>query len=352
MSRSAAILVYHRVSNDERSPLFVAPWRFRQQMNYLRLHHRVVPLAELVATLRRGEPLTAPTVAITFDDGYRDNLTEAAPILRDFGLPATLFLATDPQERGEPFWWDILELAGLADPETLAGLKTRPYDEFRLAIDFARANLSAEALDYTMRRLYLSWDEVRQWTALGHSVGAHTATHPILSRVPAAGVRAELRASRAAIERQIGHTVDLFAYPNGRAIDFTDETARIVAEEGFTRRLHDDRGPERCHQRPVRPPPLLRPRRTAAPLRPAPLRSPRDHEALGYARGGIGRVGSREGYKAGVGGGRGGAPTRPASGAARSLVVIAPSVDAKWRLSRRRWRPGGSVPRPYPQQAQ
>jgi peptidoglycan/xylan/chitin deacetylase (PgdA/CDA1 family) len=229
----AAILVYHRVSNAERSPLFVAPWRFRQQMNYLRLHHRVVPLADLVATLGRGEPLTAPTVAITFDDGYRDNLTEAAPILRDFALPATLFLATDPQERGEPFWWDILELAGLADPETLTGLKTRPYDEFRLAIDLARANLAAEAIEQTVRHRYLSWDEVRQWTALGHSVGAHTATHPILSRVPAERVRAELRASRAAIERQIGHTVDLFAYPHGRAIDYTDETARIVAEEGF-----------------------------------------------------------------------------------------------------------------------
>ncbi|HEY8599262.1 MAG TPA: polysaccharide deacetylase family protein [Thermomicrobiales bacterium] len=230
----AAILAYHRISDEERSPLFVPPWRFRQQMNYLRLHHRVVPLADLVATLRHGERLTAPTVAITFDDGYRDNLTEAAPILRDFDLPATLFLATDPQERGEPFWWDILELAGIADPETLSGLKTRPHDEFRLAIDLARANLAAEALNYTMRRLYLTWDEVRQWTALGHSVGAHTATHPILSRVPAEGVRDELRTSRAAIERQIGSAVDLFAYPNGRAIDFTDETARIVAEEGFS----------------------------------------------------------------------------------------------------------------------
>ncbi len=229
----AAILAYHRVGNDERSPLFVTPWRFRQQLNYLRLHYRVVPLGELVTSLRRGERLPAPTVAITFDDGYRDNLTEAAPILADFGLPATLFLATDPQERGEPFWWDILALAGLADPETLAGLKARPHDEFRRAIDLARAELAPEVRDETARRLYLTWDEVRAWTALGHTVGAHTATHPILARVPAAGVRDELRRSRAAIERQIGHAVDLFAYPNGRAIDFTDETARIVAEEGF-----------------------------------------------------------------------------------------------------------------------
>ncbi len=229
----AAILAYHRISGEGGSPGFVAPWRFRQQLHYLRLHHRVVPLAELVASLRRGERLPAPTVALTFDDGHRDTLTEAAPILREFGLPATLFLATDPQERGEPFWWDILELAGLADPETLAGLKTRPHGEFRRAIDLVRADLAPDALADTARRRYLTWDEVRRWTALGHSVGAHTATHPILARVPAAGVRDELRRSRAAIERQIGHAVELFAYPGGRQIDFTDETARIVAEEGF-----------------------------------------------------------------------------------------------------------------------
>ena len=230
----AAIVAYHRISDEERSPLCVSPWRFRQQLNYLRLHYRVVPLATLVAALRCGERLTASTVAITFDDGYRDNLTVAAPILADYGLPATLFLATEPQERNEPFWWDILALAGLADPATLAGLKARPHDEFRRAIDLARADLAPELLAELARQRYLSWDEVRQWTALGHTVGAHTATHPILARVCQDGVRDELRQSRAAIERQIGHTVDLFAYPNGRAVDFTDETARIVAEEGFS----------------------------------------------------------------------------------------------------------------------
>jgi peptidoglycan/xylan/chitin deacetylase (PgdA/CDA1 family) len=229
----AAILAYHRVSNDERSPLVIAPWRFRQQLNYLRLHYRVVPLGALVSSLRRGERLAAPTIAITFDDGYRDTLTEAAPILAEFGLPATLFLATDPQERGEPFWWEILELAGLADPETRAGLRARPYHEFRRAIDLASAELSPERRAETARQRYLTWPEVRAWVELGHTVGAHTASHPILARVPAAGVRDELRQSRAAIERQIGHAVDLFAYPHGRAVDFTDETARIVAEEGF-----------------------------------------------------------------------------------------------------------------------
>jgi peptidoglycan/xylan/chitin deacetylase (PgdA/CDA1 family) len=229
----AAILVYHRVTEEARSAIAMPPWRFRQQMNYLRLHYRVVALADLVAALRRGERLSAPTVAITFDDGYRDNLTEAAPILGEFGLPATLFVATDPQERGEPFWWDLLALAGITDPATLALLKTRPHDEFRRAIAVARQGLDPAALADATRRLYLSWDEIRRWVALGHDLGAHTVTHPILSRVSDEGVRAELRESRAAITRETGLAIDLFAYPNGRAIDFTAETLRIVAEEGF-----------------------------------------------------------------------------------------------------------------------
>lgn len=228
----AAILAYHRVGTVP-SPLTIAPWRFRQQMNYLRLHYRVVPLARLIADLRAGRRPTGPTVAITFDDGYRDNLTEAAPILAEFGLPATLFVATGPQTRGEPFWWDTLELAGITDPDILARLKTRPHEEFRLAIELARQQVSTDILSATVRHLYLTWDELRQWTALGHEVGAHTVTHPIMAQITAEQARAELRDSRAAIERETGHLIDTFAYPNGRAIDFTAGTTQILAEEGF-----------------------------------------------------------------------------------------------------------------------
>jgi peptidoglycan/xylan/chitin deacetylase (PgdA/CDA1 family) len=230
----AAILCYHRIIDGPRSALNVAPWRFRQQMNFLRLHFQVVPLSSLIATLRDGGEFAAPTVAITFDDGYRDNLTEAAPILQEFGLPATLFVSPGPQELGEPFWWDILALAGIIDPEILGQLKQRPHDEFRQAIDVASKQVGRAVLDDTVRELYLTWDELRQWTALGHEVGAHTMTHPIMAQVSPAQARAELRGSRAALERQTGRMIDTFAYPNGRAIDFTDQTVRIVAEEGFT----------------------------------------------------------------------------------------------------------------------
>src|SRR3712207_7488896 len=66
-------------------------------------------------------------------------------------------------------WWDILELAGLADPETLAGLKGRPHDEFRRAIDLARDEIAPEVRDALARRLYLTWDEDRKSTRLNSS---------------------------------------------------------------------------------------------------------------------------------------------------------------------------------------
>ena len=179
----AAILVYHRIVDGPRSALNVPPWRFRQQMNFLRLHFRVVPLSGLIATLRHGGEFTAPTVAITFDDGYRDNLTEAAPVLAEFGLPATLFVAPGPQELGEPFWWDTLALAGITDPEILGRLKQRPHAEFIQAIEVARKQVGPARLAETVRELYLTWDELRRWAALGHEVGAHTMTHPIMPQV-------------------------------------------------------------------------------------------------------------------------------------------------------------------------
>ena len=122
----ATILAYHRITDEARSSLTLPTRRFRAQLAYLRRFYRIVPLAEVIAVLRDGGRFAHPTVAITFDDGYRDNLTNAAPILREYGCPATLFIATAPQERGEVFWWDLLAIAGRGNGDTLSRLKTLP----------------------------------------------------------------------------------------------------------------------------------------------------------------------------------------------------------------------------------
>src|SRR5687767_4834174 len=109
----AVILMYHSVAHDDAARFIepsnrIAPRLFERQMAFLAARRRVVALSELVEEIASGKSPSAGTVCITFDDGYRDNLTVAAPILEKYRLPATLFLATGYVERAENQWSDTL----------------------------------------------------------------------------------------------------------------------------------------------------------------------------------------------------------------------------------------------------
>src|SRR6266850_3423573 len=104
--RGAIILMYHSVASNEAAPYIEAanridPRAFERQMAYLAAWRHVVALSQLVEEIATGRAPPAGTVCITFDDGYRDNLTIAAPILEKYRLPATLFLVTGYVERAE-----------------------------------------------------------------------------------------------------------------------------------------------------------------------------------------------------------------------------------------------------------
>jgi peptidoglycan/xylan/chitin deacetylase (PgdA/CDA1 family) len=202
-------------------------------MTYLARRFRILPLAELVASLREGRPIPPRAMAITFDDGYRDNLTEAAPIMHALGIPATLFFATGPQEREEPFWWDTLELVGRS-PEFRAAVKRASLGEFRRLVAQSLAELTPAAARGAIEQLYMNWDELRTWQRLGMDVGAHTATHPILAKLSPAEMAEEILPSRARLERELDRPITLFAYPNGKAADYSDHTRHLLAENGFT----------------------------------------------------------------------------------------------------------------------
>ena len=107
---SARILYYHRVNddNDPFSPA-ISTALFEAEMRFLHRHYRVVSLSELLSRLA-GE-VTEPVLAITFDDGYRDNYQNAFPVLQRYGLPATIFLTTGSMDTGEPMWFEQLALA-------------------------------------------------------------------------------------------------------------------------------------------------------------------------------------------------------------------------------------------------
>jgi peptidoglycan/xylan/chitin deacetylase (PgdA/CDA1 family) len=228
----AIVLMYHSVAPEETAAHIepanrVDPRRFERQMAFLAAERRVVALSELVEEIVRGTSPTAGTVCITFDDGYRDNLSVAAPILEKYRLPATLFLATGFVERGEAQWSDTLYwlLGGHRCP---AGLHTRLLE----ASHEERARLLDPFRCIEKRpRLMLDWDEVR---ALARryprfEIGGHTRDHIDLTRHPGEA-RAQIEGCAADLRRELGPGERHFSYPYER---WSAQTRQAVIDAGW-----------------------------------------------------------------------------------------------------------------------
>ena len=252
------ILTYHRVNDDNDAFFPSMPTAvFDRHMAYLARSYRVLSVEDLVERMhRRQVPRNA--IAITFDDGYRDNLTAAAPILARYGLPATIFLATGFIGTMDVPWYDrigrafqnttvvsmtapwggALELVSTeqrlaALDRTLAYFKSLTDDEFGRRLNDVLSVLAVD--DRPWRKGWmLDWDDVLALKRLGFSVGAHTMHHPILSRVTPERARNEIVGSRRMIEAACGSAPAAFAYPNGKPEDYSDAVQRLVREAGFT----------------------------------------------------------------------------------------------------------------------
>ena len=264
------ILTFHRVNDDNDPFLPALPTAvFAERMAHIAQYYQVHTVEDLAGRLLEGR-LPRNALAITFDDGFRDNLTHAAPILKRLGLPATVFLVTGHIDTPHPLWADRLALGfksatvrqvELSDgrvlalgtvSERLAALK-ETFAHLRRVADEHRVG-AVEALLTTLRpsperpkRLMLSWDEVDALRGLGFSIGAHTVSHPILSRVTPEKAREEIFGSKLAIEKFTGETVRGFAYPNGRRDDYNETAIQLVREAGFTCAVTTQRGLNDIH---------------------------------------------------------------------------------------------------------
>ncbi len=190
---SLAVLLFHRVTDAiPEDGLTVSTARFRGLCRLLRRGFRVVPLAEAFRLARSGEPLPRRTVAITFDDCYRDNLF-AARVLAEHGLSACFFVPTGHVGTDHVFPWD-------------RDLPRMPN---------------------------LTWDDVRAMAEMGFEIGSHTVTHPDMAAVPLEQARRELQDSRKTIEDRVGRPARWFAYPFGGREHFRDERLPLVVEAGY-----------------------------------------------------------------------------------------------------------------------
>lgn len=253
-----AILMYHRVcdKSDNWSLEPFNPQNFERQIEYFCRNCEIVPLEKLAQCFQKGKSLPQKALAITFDDGYKDNYLYAYPILKKYHIPATVFLATGHIGTTELLWWDKVGYIiwhTIANPLVLEGLGSYPlqseFEKFhaisaiserlkkmpdgqrRLAIEKLLSISGVDIPDDLGQKLILSWDDVSQMSNDGISFGAHSVTHPILTNMPLEQAKHEIIQSKKDIERKLGKETVAFSYPNG---DFNLELAKFIRESGFS----------------------------------------------------------------------------------------------------------------------
>ena len=262
------ILTYHRVVHqDGVSPddlpqgMAVSGTVFDLQLAHLAHRYHVVPLEELVALIRQGRPVSPRTVAITLDDGWLDNFEGAEPVLRKYGMTATIFIPTDFIDSSSMLWFHVadtvlrqydfpeaeyttlVEASGLpADirsellkrkdqpTQTVECLKRAPA---RLAQRFAQQLLNRSRLDpipLAGRHCLLSWEQIRMLRDRGIRFGSHTCSHPMLTRLEVAEIDTELSDSRRELERHLELSCQGLAYPNG---SYDERVQRSAQRAGY-----------------------------------------------------------------------------------------------------------------------
>ena len=233
---SLRILAYHGVCDDS---LAGEPWMpgyfvtasvFDRQLRFLRQEANVIPLAEAARALAAGK-LPERAVALTFDDGYANNLELAAPMLARYGMPATVFLSSHYIESGALY--PFLKIHLLRMPGA-AGYKNEPLDTVLSRVDQAwqsAAGTLTEAQGRTLRPLTIG--EVRAAQAGGLlEFGAHAHSHCILRNESPARREQEIRLSLQRVAEWTGRPATLFSYPNGEAGDFNDADQRVLRDGG------------------------------------------------------------------------------------------------------------------------
>ena len=256
----AAIIVYHRVgSKDAWSLDSVSVQGFEAQIKYLNKYYNILSLSELTELIQEKKPLPKRVVVLTFDDCYKDIYLYAYPILKKYSAPATIFLTPGHIGTGNLFWWDkigyvlwntklkSLDLGELRDVSLnspkdklsaislIVGRFKRVPEEEKNALIEKLIHISGVFFPTGIEREVISsWDEVKEMSENGIDFGAHTITHPILTKVSPDQMRYEITQSKKEIVEKLGRPVTSFSYPNGMPADYNSETINILKMNGFT----------------------------------------------------------------------------------------------------------------------
>jgi peptidoglycan/xylan/chitin deacetylase (PgdA/CDA1 family) len=252
-----SILIFHRVLAQP-DPLFPGEQdvrRFDEVLSWVARWFQVMPLDQAVSQLATGT-LPARAAAITFDDGYADNATQALPLLKQHGMTATFFIASSFLDGGRMWNDSVIEMVRAHRGKAVDlrdiglgvhSLETNQQREAAIGsllgqikyLEPLKRQETVSAIEKLAKALLpsdlmMTADQVRQLHREGMQIGAHTCSHPILARVTDDEAQNEMRAGKVALETLIGDEVTLFAYPNGRpGKDYLAQHAVMAKQIGF-----------------------------------------------------------------------------------------------------------------------
>ena len=292
-NHSAVILFYHRFGENEQRKIlpYLEIKEFEKQIAHLKRLYRIITINEIAAILKGGASFPEPSVAITIDDGYKDNYYLAFPVIKKYRVPVMIYLTAGFIGTNSGLWVDDIEFAlSHAQTDSLCFPELFGNKSFNISNDegekevfkmLFRALLKRNSIDRqnviknlfeivgvdkrlieTRSRMMLNWGEVIEMKKYGVSFGAHTMSHPFLPGIETSLAQYEIRHSKELIEKQTGQAVSHFAVPNGKEDDFADGLKDFCREIGFDTIVLTEPGvlnktSDRFSLRRVLPPPPL-----------------------------------------------------------------------------------------------
>ena len=275
LKNKAFILMYHRIIDKNQQSsfpvqpgMYVTPDNFRKQVKFLKDKFKIISLEVLIERLKNGENISRCCV-LTFDDGWRDNYTNAFPILKKYQVPATIFLPTGFIGSQKWFWPEEVYLSLIwiyqnkMDSSKIPGILQKLFNKSQFyssgqpcdAIDSVIDKLKHYELQQREQvvaalkdvcpatkheRIVMNWYEVQEMANSGLiSFGAHTVSHTLLDQLTVENVRSEIEKSKEDIEKRVRNQINFFAFPNG---NYNKKTLAILRDTEFAAAVTTRRG--------------------------------------------------------------------------------------------------------------
>lgn len=261
-ANSIKILCYHRITDDCFDPLCmnIKVDVFEEMVRHLKKNYNIISLEKAVGLLKSGEGAPENTIVITFDDGYRDNYTNAFPILKKYDVPATIFLTAGAINSGDTLWYSAVVDAFEKTDKTYVDLRYLNLGAYPLVSNSDKLRAAKEAAIYSKyfkkeeRDIFLknilkelgvncengsnshsmlTWNDIKIMEDSGVSFASHGMYHSILTTLTPEQAQSEIASSKRLIKEKTGIDVSFFSYPNGESNDFNKEIVEMLKGSGY-----------------------------------------------------------------------------------------------------------------------